>query len=132
MSTPIPSTVPTSDVAHDVATTARPRQGVRELKSRPTVVDRWLAARIQAIVHPAQIRLELWDRSSAYAGSDPPIGDLVVHDRSTLIGLIVNPDLYFGEAYMAGRLYVRRRVPRKHWTALPGCGWRHRTGGRRR
>jgi len=107
MSTPIPSTVPTSDVAHDVATTARPRQGLRELKSRPTVVDRWLAARIQAIVHPAQIRLELWDRSSAYAGSDPPIGDLVVHDRSTLIGLIVNPDLYFGEAYMAGRLDVR-------------------------
>jgi cyclopropane-fatty-acyl-phospholipid synthase len=73
----------------------------------PTFIDRWLAARVQAIVTPARVRLELWDGSSPYAASTRPIGDLVVHDRSTLLGLIVNPDLCFGEAYMSGRLDVR-------------------------
>ena len=49
----------------------------------------------------------LWDRSSPYDATLPPVGDLVVHDRRTLLGLAVNPDLWFGEAYMAGRLDVR-------------------------
>ena len=53
------------------------------------------------------MRLELWDGSSPYDGSRQPVGDLVVHDRRTLLGLAFNPDLWFGEAYMAGRLDVR-------------------------
>jgi cyclopropane-fatty-acyl-phospholipid synthase len=69
--------------------------------------DRWLASRVQRTIAPGAVRLELWDRSSPYDASRPPIGDLVVHDRRTLLGLAVNPDLYFGEAYMAGRLDVR-------------------------
>jgi len=73
----------------------------------PTLIDRWLAARVQAIVNPARVRLELWDGSSPYSTSAEAIGDLVVHDRPTLLGLIVNPDLYFGESYMARRLDVR-------------------------
>jgi cyclopropane-fatty-acyl-phospholipid synthase len=35
------------------------------------------------------------------------VGDLVVHDRRALLGLAVNPDLWFGESFMAGRLDVR-------------------------
>ena len=69
--------------------------------------DRWLAARVQHTIAPAAVRLELWDRSSPYVESRPAVGDLVVHDRRTLLGLAVNPDLWFGEAYMAGRLEVR-------------------------
>ena len=46
-------------------------------------------------------------RQFAVCGPSPPVGDLVVHDRRTLLGLAVNPDLWFGEAYMAGRLDVR-------------------------
>jgi cyclopropane-fatty-acyl-phospholipid synthase len=75
------------------------------------MVDRWLAARIQTIVDPAHIRVELWDGSSPYAGDEPAIGDLIVHDRAALVGLIVNPDLYFGEAFTAGRLDVRGSLP---------------------
>src|SRR5262249_52459691 len=65
--------------------------------------DRWLAARVQRMIEPAAVRLELWDGSSTYAGSRKPIGDLVVGDRRTLLGLALNPDLWFGESYMAGR-----------------------------
>ncbi|HYJ96375.1 MAG TPA: class I SAM-dependent methyltransferase, partial [Vicinamibacterales bacterium] len=75
--------------------------------TRVHAADRWLAARVQRMIEPAAVRLELWDSSSTYAGSREPIGDLLVGDRRTLLGLALNPDLWFGESYMMGRLEVR-------------------------
>jgi cyclopropane-fatty-acyl-phospholipid synthase len=69
--------------------------------------DRWLAARVQRMIEPAGVRLELWDGSSTYSGAREPLGDLLVGDRRTLLGLAFNPDLWFGESYMTGRLEVR-------------------------
>ena len=65
----------------------------------------WLAAVLKRKLAPVGVRLQL--------GTDPPpvdgpiVGDLIVHDARTLLGLAIYPDLYFGEAYMAGRLEVR-------------------------
>ena len=70
-------------------------------------VHRWLAALLQSKIAPAAVRVELADGSSTYAGPEPSVGALVVRDAKTLLGLIVNPHLYFGEGYMAGRLDVR-------------------------
>jgi cyclopropane-fatty-acyl-phospholipid synthase len=53
------------------------------------------------------VRLELWDGSSPYAAAEPPIGTLVVHDFSTLAGVLFDPHLQFGEHYMHGTLEVR-------------------------
>ncbi len=72
--------------------------------------DRWVAARVQRMIEPAGVRLELWDGSSSYAGTRDPIGDLLVGDRPTLLGLAFNPDLWFGESYMSGRLEVRGKL----------------------
>jgi cyclopropane-fatty-acyl-phospholipid synthase len=69
--------------------------------------DRWLAAWLQRVIEPAAVRLELWDGSSPYSGSQTPIGSVLLHDRRALIGLLLDPDLWFGEAYTAGRLEVR-------------------------
>jgi cyclopropane-fatty-acyl-phospholipid synthase len=91
--------------AADVAAVAVPRPVAAP--PRPGWIDRWLAARVQRTIAPAAVRLELWDRTSPYESSRPPVGDLVVHDRRALVGLAVNPDLWFGEAYMTGRLDVR-------------------------
>jgi len=71
------------------------------------IVDRWLAARLQRAIAPAAVRLELWDGSSPFSSDTAPIGSVLVHDRATLIGLIVDPDLWFGDAYTAGRLEIR-------------------------
>jgi cyclopropane-fatty-acyl-phospholipid synthase len=68
--------------------------------------DRWAAALLQRAVRGADVRIELWDSSSPFEGGHA-IGDLVIRDRRALVGLIVNPELYFGEAYMANRLDVR-------------------------
>ena len=63
---------------------------------RVNVVDRWLAAHLQRVIAAAAVRLELWDGSSPYSDASPPVGTLVIHDRWTLLGLSVHPDLYFG------------------------------------
>src|SRR5262245_47707048 len=70
------------------------------------IFDRWLAARLQRAIAPAAVRLELWDGSSPYSGDVPPIGAVLVHDRAALIGLIVDPDLRFGDAYAEGRIDI--------------------------
>jgi len=74
---------------------------------RAGVLDHWLAARLQAAIEPAAVRLELWDGTSTYAATHPPIGSLVLRDRRTLIGLLADPDVWFGEAYTAGDLEIR-------------------------
>ena len=74
---------------------------------RITVLDRWLAARVQQTIADGPVRLELWDGSSPFGNAAPAVGDLVVGDRRALIGLAFHPNLYFGESYMAGRIQVR-------------------------
>ncbi len=100
-----------------------------QVGSRVSAWDRWLAARVQQAIRAANVRVELWDGSSPFPGRDP-VGDLVIRDRRTLVGLIVNPELMFGEAYMDGRLQIRgglepvvealSRLP------APVSTWRHR------
>lgn len=85
---------------------SRPHHWVEPSARVATKWDRWAAARLQRAIRAADVRIELWDGSSAFDG-DSSIGDLVVRGRRALAGLIVNPELYFGEAYMAGRLDVR-------------------------
>ena len=97
----------TVGIPHDTKTQSRLTTSTAHQASSPNILDRWLAARIQSIIDPAQIRLELWDGSSPYSERGSPIGDLVMRDRATMIRLLVNPDLSFGESYMAGRLEVR-------------------------
>jgi cyclopropane-fatty-acyl-phospholipid synthase len=71
------------------------------------IFDRWLAARVQQVMDPAHVRLELWDCSSPYNSSRQAVGDVIVRDRRVLLGLAFHPDLWFGEGYMLGRLDVR-------------------------
>jgi cyclopropane-fatty-acyl-phospholipid synthase len=67
--------------------------------------DRWMAARLQSVVGPAHVRVELWDGSSpAFTGTE--IGRLVVRDRGALAGLLLNPDIWFGDGYVQGRVEV--------------------------
>jgi cyclopropane-fatty-acyl-phospholipid synthase len=75
--------------------------------ARATKLDRWLVSRVQRAIDPAPVRLVLWDDTSPYNLVHAPVGDLVIANRRTLLGLITNPDLWFGESYMHGRLQIR-------------------------
>jgi cyclopropane-fatty-acyl-phospholipid synthase len=91
----------------DRGTAVGPRGGIG---SPVGTLDRWLGARLQRAIAPVGVRLELWDGRSPSPDVRGAVGDLVVGDRRTLLGLILHPDLWFGEAYMAGRLQIRGPV----------------------
>src|SRR6185503_8821020 len=102
MSTPIRPSIEPSGI-EQVFRSDTPATSVR----RTGWIDRWLVAHLQRSIASAAVRLELWDGSSPYDDAAAPVGSLVIHDRRTLIGLALDPDLQFGESYMAGRLEVR-------------------------
>src|ERR671937_504365 len=70
-------------------------------------VDRALARALQHLIAPAGIRLVLWTGDAPFPPRAPVVGDLIVRTRSALARLILDPDLYFGEAFMAGAIEVR-------------------------
>ncbi len=80
----------------------------RPLVDSPGVgaVDRMVAAMVQRLLLPVGLRLVLWNGYSSFPSAKPVAGDLIVRTRGALVGLFVNPDLYFGEAYMSGALEV--------------------------
>ena len=82
------------------------------MDTRVSAVQRWLAGILQNRIAAAAVRLELADGSSMYSGPEPASGSLIVRDMRALLGLLVNPHLYFGEAYMTGRLDVRGGLER--------------------
>ncbi len=74
---------------------------------RPRAFDRWLARHVQRSIDRSAVRLTLWDGTTFYSAARRAVGDLIVKDRRTLVGLAWNPDLWFGESYMSGGLDVR-------------------------
>ena len=74
-----------------------------------TAADRWVAARLQAWLGPVRIRVELWNGWSPWTGApaEKPVGDVLFRDRWALLKVARDPDLQFGEMYMAGRVNVR-------------------------
>src|SRR5258706_1251864 len=116
---------------HPAKALERPGDGLHQgvTDSRLGVADRWLAARLQRVSESVDIRLELWDGSSPYSATSRPIGVLIVRDRRTLVGLIINPELYFGEAFMSGRLDVRGALEpvleALSRMSAPGHSWSH-------
>jgi cyclopropane-fatty-acyl-phospholipid synthase len=116
MSVSMPSGVGAAGVAeHDaersVASTAALRASVDKPGRRVTALDRWVAARVQQFLAPAGIRVVLWD-GSAPGGPAEFHDELVVSDRAALIGIAVNPDLFFGDAYMEGRADIKGSLER--------------------
>ena len=69
-------------------------------------IDRALASALQATISGAGVGVELWNGvKTAPAGIVR--GSLLVRDRRALAGLLLDPDLQFGELYSEGRLDIR-------------------------
>ena len=106
-----PGIVRPGGAAVAVADAAGAVESLQETAGRlPTAFDRWIGARVQRSIEPASVRLVLWDGSCSYSAARRSIGDLLVRDRRTLVGLAWNPDFWFGEAYMSGGMGVRGQL----------------------
>jgi cyclopropane-fatty-acyl-phospholipid synthase len=101
-----------------------------EATSQPRFPDRWLAARLERLLARVDVRVQLWDGHSSWPTSRRPIGTLAIGDRRTLLGLVVNPEICFGEAYTRGRLQVQGDMERVlealYRLSAPIPSWRDR------
>ena len=73
---------------------------------RATRLDAWCLAALADAFHGAAVRIQLWDGTARDLSEDPPVATLKIHDRATLVRMLRQPALAFGEAYSAGRLEV--------------------------
>ena len=82
------------------------RSESRRSAARSTSVDRWVLRRIQACVPRARLRFQLWDGFELTPLGAPPVGTLRFVHRAGLYGLLWDPELHLGEAYMSGALAI--------------------------
>ena len=68
-------------------------------------VERALLEGLQRILARSRVRLVLWD-GTVLAGSGGTSATVVVHDLRTLLGILWDPELHFGDAFSDGRLQV--------------------------
>jgi cyclopropane-fatty-acyl-phospholipid synthase len=62
---------------------------------------------VQRELAGAPVVVRLWNGQSVALGDDPPVASVSIRDRRTLLGLVLRPELEFGEAYTDGRLEVQ-------------------------
>lgn len=88
-----------------VKTAAGARASKRPIAS--TRLDRWAVARVQQTVRSAPIRFVLWDGFEVSGTPGPPVATIIFKNRAALFSWVWDPELNFGEAYMAGEVEVR-------------------------
>ncbi|HEY7513894.1 MAG TPA: cyclopropane-fatty-acyl-phospholipid synthase family protein [Vicinamibacteria bacterium] len=76
---------------------------VASTPSRPSRLDAWLLARLAARLEPARLRYALGD---VCRGPEDAVATLRFHDRRSLMGLVLDPEVHFGDAYTEGRIRV--------------------------
>jgi cyclopropane-fatty-acyl-phospholipid synthase len=90
--------------------------------------DRWLVGLVARHLQGAAVKLRLWDGSSV--GPEDAVGTIAISDRATLVGLVRDPDIAFGDAFMQGRIVVHgdllallESTFRAQQQAGPQAGW---------
>jgi cyclopropane-fatty-acyl-phospholipid synthase len=71
------------------------------------VLDRLCLSQLAHMLRGSPIRLRLWTGASVQMTDDMPVATVDIHDRTTLVRLLMHPALAFGEAYMSGRITVQ-------------------------
>jgi cyclopropane-fatty-acyl-phospholipid synthase len=66
----------------------------------------WLLRRVGDRVGPARAKIQLRNGLEAGFPGDAPVATIMVRDASTLVGLILNPEIAFGDGYAEGRIEV--------------------------
>jgi cyclopropane-fatty-acyl-phospholipid synthase len=76
---------------------------VRNYSSR---FDAWLLRRLYTSLGNPQIRIKMGDSLEVAPPAAFPVATVAINDRYTLLQILLNPQLGFGDAYTAGRVSV--------------------------
>lgn len=69
-------------------------------------VDVWSARKFLQTIGEPLLRLVLWDGKEIVTPNSTPAVSMVIRDRFTLLRLLTNPLLYFGDDYCSGRIEI--------------------------
>src|ERR1700722_17191971 len=72
----------------------------------PRWADQWLLGRISKAVEPESVRIVL-GTGEATLPAESPVATLVIPDRKTLLRLMFDPEVAFGDAYADGTIQVQ-------------------------
>ena len=67
-------------------------------------MDRQLLQALRSLLGPIPVALVLRDEENRPEGNDRMVGTVRIPDRSTLLSMVVNPEVAFGDAYSSGRI----------------------------
>src|SRR3974390_831988 len=91
-------------------------------------MDRQLLQAVRALLGPIPVALVLRDVENRPDRDDGIVGTVRIPDRSTLLSMVVNPEVAFGDAYSSGRVemdgdLVRALEPVNPTSPRSGNGW---------
>lgn len=75
-------------------------------------IDRWLLSTLRRALAPARVQVELGPGDGPRPESSDAAPRIRIRDRRTLVSLLLNPQMAFGEAYSEGRLEVEGDLTR--------------------
>jgi len=70
-------------------------------------LDRWLLQLLYSSIGCPQISLRLGDAAQVSPEGKIPVATIVIRDRRSMLKMLLDPQLGFGEAYTAGRVEVQ-------------------------
>jgi cyclopropane-fatty-acyl-phospholipid synthase len=73
----------------------------------PRFADEWVLKRILKATGQAPIRLAVRGGADVSPAGVSPVATVVLEDRDTLAGLLCDPEVSFGDAYMDGKIEVQ-------------------------
>ncbi len=75
-------------------------------QERVSRIDEWFLRKIYESVGQPPIRLALGNGAAVSPADDSPIANLIIEDHKTLLHLMLEPEIGFGDAYSEGRIRV--------------------------
>lgn len=86
--------------------TDRPEDDSVSAGDRFSHIDQWLLQKIHDSVGRPPIRLLLGNGVEVLPVPASPVSTILIQDRRTLLNLLLDPELGFGDAYSEGRITV--------------------------
>ena len=81
------------------------QDNAREQDSRLSFEGRLTRGLLNSVGNPP-IRVTLWNGESIFTATSNPVADMRIANRSCLLKMLINPELYFGDAYCNGSIEV--------------------------
>lgn len=80
--------------------------GILTAKERAYGIEKWLLLRMLDHLGRPPIKFVLWSGEEISSSHDRPVARIIIRNRKTLLKLLANPNLHFGDAYAEGKIEI--------------------------